>query len=361
MPFDKMSIDDEKVERFVGQVVGDLGATVSSALAHIGDRLGLYRGMAGAGPLTPAELAERTGTNERYVREWLNNQAAGSYVAYHPDGGTYELPPEHALVLANEDSPLYLGAGWEQMAAIWADEHKLEEAFQSGEGVAWHEHDPRFFGATERFFEPAYRTHLVDEWIPALDGVKDTLEAGGRVADVGCGHGVTTILLAGAFPSATITGFDVHDRSIEAARRRAEQAGLGSTGRLGFEVAAARDYEAPTEGYDLICFFDAVHEFGDPVGAAAHAREALADGGTVMVVEIRAEDRIEDNLHPLGRVAYGMSTFVCTPNARSQDGGVALGGQAGPTAIGDVFRKAEFSRFRTVAEAPVHRVFEARP
>lgn len=356
-----MSVDQEKVEQFVGQVVGDVGATVSSALAHLGHRLGLYRAMAGAGPLTPAELAERTGTRERYVREWLNNQAAGGYIRYHPADATYELPPEHAFVLANEDSPVHMAAAWEQMAAVWAVEPKLEAAFQSGGGLAWHEQDPRFFGATEAFFKPAYRASLVEEWIPALDGVQERLEAGGRVADVGCGHGASAILLAEAFPRATVTGFDYHDRSIDAARRRAAEAGLDGNGRLAFAVADARDYPVPPGGYDLICFFDALHDFGDPVGAAAHAGKALADDGTVMAVEIRAADRTEDNLNPFGRLGYGMSTFVCTPNSLSQDVGYALGGQAGPAEIGGVFAEAGFTRFRPVAQGPVHQVLEARP
>ncbi len=354
-------MEQEKVEQFVGQLVGDVGATVSSALAHIGHRLGLYRAMAGAGPLTSAQLAERTGTHERYVREWLNNQAAGGYVEYDPAADTYALPPEHAFVLANEDSPIYMGAAWAQSAAVWAIAPKLEAAFQSGEGVGWHEHDPRLFGATEGFFKPAYRAHLVDEWLPALDGVVDRLASGGRVADVGCGHGASTILLAQAFPNATVTGFDYHEASIEAARKRAAEAGLDGDGRIGFEVADAREYPVPDDGYDLVCFFDALHDFGDPVGAAAHARDALADDGRVMLVEIRAEDRTEDNLNPFGRLGYGMSTFVCTPNALSQDGGHALGGQAGAAAIGEVFQQAGFTRFRRVAEAPVHQVLEARP
>lgn len=355
-----MQVDEQKLEQFVGKVVGDLGATVSSALAHVGHRLGLYRAMAGAGPLAPTELAERTGTHDRYVREWLANQAAGGYVEYDPMTGTYELPPEHAVVLADEDSPVHMAPGWDQMAAIWAVEPRLEVAFRSGEGVAWHEHDHRLFGAVEAFFKPAYRTNLVDKWIPALDGVQDKLDAGGRVADVGCGHGASSILLAESFPRATVRGFDYHDASIEAARRRAAEAELDDPDRLDFRVAAADRYPVPHGGYDLVCFFDALHDFGDPVGAAAHARDALAEGGTIMLVEIRAEDRTEDNLHPLGRLGYGMSTFVCTPNALSQDGGYALGGQAGPSAIREIFEQAGFTQFRKVADAPVHQVLEAR-
>lgn len=354
-----MAIEQEKVERFVGQLVEDLGATVSSTLAHLGHRLGLYRELAGVGPLTPAELAARTGTHERYVREWLNNQAAGGYVEHDPTAGTYTLPPEHAMVLADEDSPVYMASAWEQMAAIWAVAPKLEAAFTSGEGVAWDEQDPRLFHATAGFFEPTYRANLADEWIPALDGVRSRLQAGGQVADVGCGHGASAILLAQAFANVTVTGFDYHDASIDAARRHAAEAGVED--RVSFEVADARTYPAPDRGYDLICFFDALHDFGDPLGAAERARQALADDGTVMLVEIRAEDRTEDNLNPFGRLGYGMSTCLCTPNALSQDGGYALGGQAGPAAIREVFEQAGFTRFRTAAEAAVHRVLEARP
>lgn len=354
-----MSIDEQKLEQFMGQVVADLGATASSALAHVGHRLGLYRALAGAGPLTPAQLAERTGTHERYIREWLNNQAAGGYVEYDPAVGSYTLPPEHALVLADADSPVHMSAAWEQMAAIWAIEPKLQAAFQSGAGIAWHEQDPRLFSATEAFFAPAYRANLADAWIPALSGVQQRLEAGARVADVGCGHGASAIVLAEAFPNTTVEGFDYHDGSIEAARKRAAEAGVED--RVSFEVAAAHEYPAPAGGYDLICFFDAFHDFGDPLGAAVHAREALAEDGSIMLVEIRAGDRTEDNLNVFGRLAYGMSTFVCTPNSLSQDVGEALGGQAGPAAIGDIFQKAGFTRFRQVAEAPVHQVLEARP
>ncbi|MGB3185659.1 MAG: class I SAM-dependent methyltransferase [Ornithinimicrobium sp.] len=354
-------INQQKVEQFVGQVVGDLGATVSSALAHIGHRLGLYRAMAGAGPLTPAALAEKSGTHERYVREWLSNQAAGGYVDYDPVPGTYELSPEHAFVLANEDSPVYMAAGLEQMAAIWAVEAKVEAVFQSGGGVAWHEQDPRFFGAYAAVMEPAYRTSFIDEWLPALEGVQERLAAGGRVADVGCGHGASAILLAQAFSSATVTGFDSHADSIEAARRRAAETGLGGDDRLTFEIGAACEYPVPDHGYDLICFVDSFHEFGDPVGAAAHAREAVAEDGAVMLVELRSEDHIEENLHPVGRLAYGMSAFVCTPNSLSQEGGYALGGQAGPTAIGEIFEEAGFTRFRRAATSPLHQILEARP
>lgn len=355
------TIDEQKIESFAGQVMVDLGATASSVLALIGHRLGLYRAMTGAGRLTPAELAARTGTHPRYVTEWLKNQAAGGYVDYDPDTAAYELPLEHAVVLADENSPVYLGGGLEQMVAAWADEERIEAAFQSGEGVGWHDHDAHLFGATEAMFKPAYRSLLVDEWIPALDGVRERLEAGGRVADVGCGHGASSILLAEAFPGARIVGFDYHEASIATARRRAVESGIDDGERIRFETAGASDHPIPDDGFDLICFFDALHEFGDPVGAAVHALESLADDGTVMAVELRAADRPEDNLHPMGRMAYAMSTLVCTPNALSQQGPYALGGVAGPAAIGDVFAQAGFTRFRQVAEAPIHLVLEARP
>lgn len=355
------TIDEQKIEMFAGQVMTDLGATASSVLALIGHRLGLYRAMIGAGRLTPAELAARSGTHERYVTEWLKNQAAGGYVDYDPEAAAYELPMEHGVVLADENSPVYLGGGLEQMVSIWADEERIEAAFQSGDGVGWHDHDAHLFGGVEAMFKPAYRTLLANDWIPALDGVSERLDAGGRVADVGCGHGASSIVLAEAFPKARIVGFDYHDASIATARRRAAESGIDDGERIRFQTAGANDYPVPDGGFDLICFFDSLHEFGDPVAAAIHAREALADDGTVMAVELRAADHTEDNLHPMGRLAYAMSTLLCTPNALSQQGPHALGGMAGPAAIGDIFAQAGFTRFGQVAEAPIQLVFEARP
>lgn len=349
--------DEGRLEQFVGKVIADLGAGVSGVLARIGHRLGLYRAMTGAGPMTPAQLAERTGTNERYVREWLNNQAAGGYVTYDPASGRYELPVEHAFVLADEDSPTYLAGAFDTMAATWAAHDRVERAFQTGEGVAWHEQDPLLFVATECFFAPQYRAHLVAAWVPALEGIEARLEAGARVADVGCGHGATTILLAQAYPNAEVVGFDYHEASVEVACKRAAEAGVDD--RVEFAVASATDF--PGRGYDLVCFFDALHDMGDPVAAAAHTRQALAGDGAVLLVEPHAADRVEDNLNPLGRVGYGMSTLVCTPNALAQPGGVALGAQAGEAAIRRVFERAGFSRFRRAAETPVHLVLEARP
>jgi SAM-dependent methyltransferase len=351
------TIDEAKLEQFVGGVVGDLGATLNTALVRIGDQLGLYRAMAGAGPLSPAELAERTDTAERYVREWLAAQAAGGYVTYDGDGGTYELPPEQAMALADEQSPAFMLGGFQLAASVLADEGKLLEAFRSGDGVGWHEHDHRLFEGTERFFRPGYRANLVGAWLPALDGIEEKLGEGAKVADVGCGHGASTLLMAEAFPSSTFVGFDYHDGSIEAARRAAEQAGLSD--RVSFEVASAKDY--PGSDYDLVCFFDCLHDMGDPVGALEHVRETLADDGTVMIVEPYAGDAVEDNLNPVGRVYYCASTMLCTPGSLDQEVGLALGAQAGESRLAEVADQAGFTRFRRATETPLNLVLEARP
>lgn len=350
-------LDRDTTERFVGQVLVDFGASVSGALALIGHRLGLYRAMDGAGPITPGELAERTGTHERYIQEWLNNQAAGGYVTYDASEETYELPAEHAYVLADEDSPMFMVGAFPTAAAVWEELSKVETAFRTGEGVGWHEQDPLLFSGTDMFFGPQYRANLVSNWIPALEGVEQRLRDGARVADVGCGQGLSTVLMGQAYPKSTFSGFDYHDRSLEVARKRAEQRHVDA--RVAFDAATARDF--PGEGYDLICYFDCLHDLGDPVGAAGHARQALADDGVVMLVEPRAEDRVEDNLTPLGRVGYGMSALVCTPNSLSQEVSRGLGAQAGESALRDVFEEAGFTSFGRAAETPVHLVFEARP
>jgi len=350
------TIDEAKLEQFVGSMVGDLGATLNTALIRIGDQLGLYRAMAGAGPLTPAELAERTDTAERYVREWLAAQAAGGYVEYDGQSERYELPPEQALALADEDSPAFMLGGFQLAASVLADEPKLAEAFRTGEGVGWHEHDHRLFEGTERFFRPGYRANVTDAWIPALDGVEERLREGARVADVGCGHGASTLIMAAEFPESTFVGFDYHEGSIEAARRSADEAGLAD--RVSFEVAGAKDYEG--DGFDLVCFFDALHDMGDPVGALAHVRETLAPGGTVMIVEPFAGDSVEDNLNPVGRVYYCASTMLCTPGSLDQEVGLALGAQAGEARLSEVVREAGFSHFRRAAETPLNLVLEAR-
>jgi SAM-dependent methyltransferase len=351
------AIDPQKLEQFVGAVVGDLGATLNTALIRIGDELGLYKAMAGAGPLTPAELAGRTDTAERYVREWLAAQAAGGYVAYDADSGRYELPPEQAMVLADEDGPAFMLGGFQMASAVLADQPQLADAFRTGAGFGWHEHDHRLFEGVERFFRPGYRANLVEAWIPALDGVEAKLLRGATVADVGCGHGASTMIMAEAYPNSTFVGFDYHDASIEAARRGAQERAL--TDRVTFEVSGAKDYSGT--GYDLVTFFDCLHDMGDPVGALRYVRETLAEDGTAMLVEPFAGDRVEENLNPIGRVYYCASTTLCTPGSVDQEVGLALGAQAGEARLGEVAREAGFTRFRRATETPINLVLEARP
>jgi SAM-dependent methyltransferase len=343
------TIDEVKLQAFVSQAVSELGATLNAALVVIGDRLGLYKAMAAAGALTPRELAAKTRTSERYVREWLNAQAAGGYVTY--EGGRYTLPPEHAVALADEDSPAFLPGAFQLMTAAVRDEPKIAEAFRSGAGVGWHQHDHDLFEGCERFFAPGYRANLVSSWLPALDGVQAKLAAGAKVADVGCGHGASTAIMAEAFPASTFRGFDYHDGSIE--RARAQHPGIA------FEVASAEDF--PGTGYDLVTTFDCLHDMGDPIAASHHIRESLAPDGTWLIVEPFAGDRVEDNLTPVGRVYYAVSTLVCTPASLDQDVGVALGAQAGQRCLHDVAIAAGFTRFRRVAETPFNLVLEARP
>lgn len=350
-------IDEAKLEAFMGKAVGDMGAIISAPLFMIGEKLGLYKAMAGAGPLSSEEVAERSGAAERYVREWLRNQAAGGYVEYNAETDRYTLPDEHALALADEDSPFYILGVYDSIASLYADEDKITEAFRSGKGMGWHEHDARLFRGTERFFRPGYRAHLVSEWIPALEGVKGKLEQGARVADVGCGHGASTIVMAEAFPKSELTGFDYHEPSIERAREAAAQAGVDD--RINFEVASAKDY--PGSGYDLVTVFDCLHDMGDPVGAASHVHETLDSDGTWMIVEPFANDRVEDNLNPVGRVFYGASTVICTPASLDQEVGLALGAQAGEARLAEVLKEGGFSRVRRATETPFNLILEARP
>ena len=350
-------IDEAKLEAFMGQALTDMGAIISAPLIQIGEKLGLYKAMAHAGPLTSQEVAERSGAAERYVREWLRNQAAGGYITYDPDSDRYTLPDEHALALADEDSPFYILGVYDSIASLYADEDQLLEAFRSGRGMGWHEHDHRLFRGTERFFRPGYRAHLVSEWIPALDGVQAKLEQGAKVADVGCGHGASTIIMAEAFPNSQFAGFDYHEASIERAEEAAEQAGVGD--RISFEVAAAKDY--PGSGYDLVCVFDCLHDMGDPVGAAAHVRQTLDGDGTWMIVEPFANDRVEENLNPVGRIFYGASTVICTPASLAQEVGLALGAQAGQARLTEVLSEGGFTRVRRATETPFNLILEARP
>jgi SAM-dependent methyltransferase len=351
------TLDEAKVGAFVGQVVTELGATLNAALVVIGDELGLYKAMDGAGGITPGELAERTGTSERYVREWLNAQAAGGYVEYDAHERRYTLPPEHAVALADENSPYFMPGAFQLMTASVRDEPTIREAFRSGAGVGWHEHNHGVFEGCERFFRPGYVANLVSSWIPALDGVEEKLSAGALVADVGCGHGASTLLMAEAYPASRFVGFDYHDGSIAEARERAAAAGLPEE-RVSFEVAPAAGY--PGSGYDFVTTFDCLHDMGDPVGAAHHVLESLAPDGTWMVVEPFAGDRVEDNLNPVGRVYYGASTLLCTPASLSQEVGLALGAQAGPARLRDVITSAGFGHFRQATETPFNLVLEAR-
>ncbi len=350
-------VDMDLLNEFVGRVVGEVGASLNTALVAIGDQLGLYHAMAGAGPLTPAGLATRTGTAERYVREWLNAQAAGGFVAYDPATVTFTLPPEQAMVLADADSPAFLAGFFQIAAATVRDAPKIADAFRSGDGVAWHQHDDDVFEGCERFFRTGYRANLVSEWIPALDAVEAKLTAGAKVADVGCGHGASTILMAQAYPKSRFFGFDYHAESIATARARAATAGLSD--RVSFAPFAADAY--PGEGYALVTSFDCLHDMGDPVGAAQQVLASLDSDGTWMIVEPFAGDHLEDNLNPVGRAYYAFSTLICTPASLSQPVGLALGAQAGEGRLGDVVREAGFTRFRRATETPFNLVLEARP
>ena len=350
-------LDLEKLNEFVFRAVDEVGATLNTALVVMGDRLGLYRALAGAGPLTPAELARRTGTAERYVREWLNAQAAGGYVEYDADSCRYSLPPEQAIALTDESSPAYLPGFFQLALGSVIDSPRITEAARTGDGIGWHDHVHDVHEGCERFFRPSYHANLLTAWLPALDGVVEKLERGASVADVGCGHGASTVLMATAFPGSRFRGFDYHDASVETARERAMAAGLD--GSVEFATAPAASYSG--DGYDLVTMFDCLHDMGDPLGAARHVRSTLAPDGTWMIVEPRAGDRVEENLNPVGRAYYGFSTFLCTPSSLAQEVGLALGAQAGEARIREVVLGAGFSSFRRVAETPFNMVFEARP
>jgi 2-polyprenyl-3-methyl-5-hydroxy-6-metoxy-1,4-benzoquinol methylase len=348
------TIDQDKLMGLVGQAVNDIGALYSGTLVVAGDKLGLYRAIREKGSVTSAELASATRTAERYVREWLNSQAASGYITYLGDG-RYTLTPEQAEMLTNEDSPFCMLGGFQVSSAATRALPKLIERFKTGEGLGWHEHESDLFEGVERFFRPGYKAHLVSSWLPALDGVLDKLERGINVADVGCGHGASTIIMAKAFPNSRFVGSDYHEPSIEAARKAAAGAGVTN---CTFEVASAKTY---TGKFDLVCHFDCLHDMGDPVGAARHVLESLTPDGTWMLVETYANDDVVDNLNPVGRVYYSASTFICTPASLSQEVGLALGAQAGEARLRDVITQAGFTRFRRAAETPFNIVLEARP
>ncbi|HUK51859.1 MAG TPA: class I SAM-dependent methyltransferase [Candidatus Binatia bacterium] len=351
-----MAVDTDKLNAFLGRFVGDLGAAVHTGMVVIGERLGLYKALA-AGPVTAAELAAKTHTDERYLQEWLASQAAGGYVAYDEKTGKFSLTEEQAFALATEDSPAYIPGAFQLALGSLAAVPRIADAFRTGAGMGWHEHDDGVFHGCEKFFRPGYAANLVSSWIPALHDVRQKLEAGARVADVGCGKGASTILMAKSFPKSQFFGFDYHDKSIQAARETASREGLN--GRVIFEVARAKEY--PGREYDFVAVFDCLHDMGDPVGAAAHVRQSLGQDGTWMIVEPFAGDDLKDNLNPVGRVYYSFSTLLCTPCSRSQEVGMCLGAQSGESRMRQVISSAGFSRFRRAAETPFNIVYEARP
>ena len=351
-----MALDVDKLNSFVGQFVGDLGATVHAGMVVIGEKLGLYKALAEA-PATSAELAAKTSTDERYVREWLSSQAAGGYVTYDAAAGKFSLSEEQAFTLANEDSPAYLPGAFELALGALAAVPRITESFRTGAGMGWHEHEEGVFHGCEKFFRPGYAANLVSSWLPALGDVLPKLEKGARVADVGCGKGASTLLMAQAFPGSTFFGFDYHDGSIKGARDSAKRLGLET--RTTFEVAKAKEF--PGNDYDLVTVFDCLHDMGDPVGAARHVLSSLRNDGTWMIVEPFANDDVKENLNPVGRVYYSFSTLLCTPCSRSQEVGLCLGAQAGEARIREVVTSAGFTRFRRAAETPFNLVYEARP
>ena len=354
---EQTQLDPAKLEAFVFRAVDEVGATLNAALVVMGDKLGLYRAMAGAGPLDPGEIAQRAGVAERYVREWLNAQAAGGFVEYDGASGRYTLPLEQANALTDEDSPAYLPGFFQIAVGSVLDSPRITEAARTGAGIGWHDHVHDVHEGCERFFRPGYNANLVSSWLPALDGVVEKLERGATVADVGCGHGSSTIVMAKAFPKTIFVGSDYHEEGIATARVRAEEAGVAD--RVTFEVAPAAGYSG--KGYDLVTMFDCLHDMGDPVGASRHVLETLADDGTWMIVEPAAGDRVEDNLNPVGRAYYAFSTLLCTPASLSQEVGLALGAQAGEARIRDVVTTGGFTRFRRATETPLNHVFEAKP
>ena len=354
-------VDETKLKEFMGKVVNDLGATFSTVLVIIGDKLGLYKAMADSKPVSAVELASRTGTTERYVREWLANQAAGGYIIYDPNTEKYTLPPEQAMVLANDKSPAFALGGFQSAMAFFRDEPKITDAFSTGRGVDWGDHDPNLYEGTERFFKPNYVANIVSSWIPSLDGgkVEEKLKRGDAiVADVGCGHGISTRLMAKAYPNSKFIGFDNHGASIEIARKRAKEEGLIED-RIAFEVASSTDFPSKDNGYDLVAFFDCLHDMGDPGGAASHVLKTLKQDGTWMIVEPFANDKVEDNLNPVGRIFYAGSSLVCVPASLAHNG-PALGSQAGEYRISQLVKAAGFKHFKRASQTPFNLIYEAK-
>lgn len=349
----------QRIEQFAGQVVTDLAAAMAGVMTNLGHKLGLYRAMAESGPITSDELARRTATNERSVREWLNGQVAGGYVVFDTHTSQYLLPPEHAFVLANPDGPAFLPPAFDVAASLWHDEDQILAAFRSGEGVGWHEHDCRLFTGTEAFFRNGYRAHLTQTWIPSLNGAQEQLAKGGRVADVGCGHGASVILMAQAFPKSQFVGIDYHESSIAVARERAKQAGVADQVR--FEVGTPRALASSKEKFELVCFMDSLHDMGDPLEAVWASRQAMADSGALMLVEPFAKDRSEENVGPVARMYYSASAALCTQNALAQGGRYSLGAQAGATQLLAILKDAGFRSARVAMETPFNLILEARP
>ncbi|HEY9314078.1 class I SAM-dependent methyltransferase [Williamsia sp.] len=349
-------VDDGRLEQVLGQVVTDMGAAVNAVLVMIGDELGLWTAMRDAGPMTVADLSKTTSVNEKYLHEWLAAQAASSYLEYDANAETFTLSPEQALAFADKDSPVYLMGGYHILSSAFHDRDKITEAFREGRGFGWHEHDPELFLGTEQFFRPGYRTHLISEWLPAIDGMAEKLDRGAVVADIGCGHGVSTAVMAKAYPNSTFRGFDYHAASIDRAKELAGESGLN--GNTTFDKASAKDF--PGENYDLICFFDCLHDMGDPVGALKHSRDALAPDGAIMLVEPFANDRLSDNLNPVGRMYYAASTLICTPSSLDQEVGAGLGAQAGEHRLAQIAADAGLTQFRRATETPFNLVLEAK-
>jgi len=348
-------IDEQKLDALLGKMVGDMGAAAVAALVMLGDRLGLYQALAEGGPMTTEALADATGTTERYVREWCAAQAASEYIEYHAETGLFAMSPEQQAVFADEDSPACLTGGFYGIGSMFIDEPKITRAFKSGEGVAWGDHSDCLFCGTEKFFRPGYKANLIGEWLPALDGVTQKLERGGKVADVGCGHGASTLVMAEAYPNSNFVGFDFHEPSVDCANARAKESGLTN---IRFEVASAKHF--PGSDYDLVAFFDCLHDMGDPVGGVAHTLQALGPDGTLMIVEPFAHDEFEKNLNPVGRLYYAFSAMICTPASISQEVGLALGAQAGPKRLEAVTCEGGFTRFRVAATTPFNLILEAR-
>jgi 2-polyprenyl-3-methyl-5-hydroxy-6-metoxy-1,4-benzoquinol methylase len=352
-----MAVNEAKLHEFLGKAVGDMGAAMSAVLVTIGEKLGYYKALAANGPMTSAELASKTRTSERMTREWLLNQAAGGYVNYHPKDGTYSMSEEQAFCLSDDASPAFLLGAFDIIASIHRDEPKITDAFRSGKGLPWGAHDACLFCGTERFFAPNYRGNLATNWIPALNGVKSRLADGAQVADVGCGHGASTVIMAQAYPRANFVGFDFHEPSIQCARKRATDAGVKN---VRFEVADATRFPAPPGGYDLVACFDCLHDMGDPVGCAAQVKKSLKQDGTWMIVEPNAADRVEDNLNPIGRVFSAASATICVPASMATNG-PALGACAGPARLKDTVTKGGFTHFRVATTTPFNLIIEAKP